>query len=285
MQDSTPVGLPVAATSELTNAQTAAEPDETWSDDLLLDYGREAMKEGDRLEAQAQPFIRQSIGSRLRGGRAWSILRARLRAGRQWFAFQQQHGLPRTTVWQMAEIYERATEDHLSAEDLADKYSTWTGILMAYGLAQPRNTASGGSVVEQLEPPDDDEDATEHEGVDNDLVEGNPEGEDLDDGLDEGEPEDDLPDAAPQETAEEEPPPVTDDQVAAADTFVGAVGGLEHAARALIARSVRAGDREAVKGTLAEAVRAARAVLTASEISEIVIVGNGKAKGIRWEPV
>jgi hypothetical protein len=58
MQDSTSVELPVAATSELTTVRTAAEPDETWSDELLLDHGREAMQEGDRLESQAQPFIR-----------------------------------------------------------------------------------------------------------------------------------------------------------------------------------------------------------------------------------
>jgi len=63
MQDSTRVGLPPAATLELTNAQTAGEPDETWSDELLLDHGREAIDEGDRLESQAQLVMHQLDGS------------------------------------------------------------------------------------------------------------------------------------------------------------------------------------------------------------------------------
>ena len=88
-----------------------------------------------------------------------------------------------------------------------------------------------------------------------------------------------------EEAAEEELPPVTDDQIGAADAFVSAVGGLEHAARALVARSVKKGDKDGVKSTIAEAVRAARAVLTPSEISEIVIVGSTKAKGIQWVSV
>ena len=67
--------------------------------------------------------------------------------------------------------------------------------------------------------------------------------------------------------------------------FIETTGGLAHAVRALVAKSVRASDREAVKGMLTEAVRAARAVLTPSEISEIVIVGNGQAKGIDWAKV
>ena len=283
MQDSTQVGLPVAATSELTDTQTAGEPDETWPDDLLLDFGREAMNEGDRLEALAQPFLHQSIASRLRGGRAWSILRARLKANRQWFAFQQHHGLPRTTVWQMAEVYERATADHLTAQDLADRYSTWTGILLAYGLAEPRKSASGGCVIEQVEPQAEDDGDTED--VDNEIVEKDHEDEDLEDGLDEGESEDDLPDTPSEKTAEEQLPPVTDDQVAAADTFLSVAGGLAHAVRVLMSKSVSSGDREAVKGTVAEVIRMARALLAPSEIAEIVIVGNAREKGIKWEPV
>jgi hypothetical protein len=68
--------------------------------------------------------------------------------------------------------------------------------------------------------------------------------------------------------------PVTEDEIGAADSFVAMVGGMEHAVRALIARSIKSGDKDAVKNAVAEVVRAARAVLTPSEITEIVTVSN-----------
>ena len=57
----------------------------------------------------------------------------------------------------------------------------------------------------------------------------------------------------PQEVAEEELPPVTDDQIAAADSFVAAVGGLEQAARALVARSIKGGGNDGLKSVMAAA--------------------------------
>jgi hypothetical protein len=74
---------------------------------------------------------------------------------------------------------------------------------------------------------------------------------------------------------------VTEEQLIAADSFVAAVGGMGHAARALVAGSIKSGDRDAVKGAVAEVVRAARAILTLSEITAIVIVGNAKEKGFK----
>lgn len=93
--------------------------------------------------------------------------------------------------------------------------------------------------------------------------------------------DDESADAKPEVTAEEALLPVTADQIGAADTFVGAVGGVQHAVRVLIVKSANSGDKDAVKGALAEAVRAARAVLTPSEITAVVIVGAAKEQGIK----
>ena len=259
-----------------TLAPPGSEPDESWSDDMLFDFGRDAVKESDRLEAQAQPLIGQSIGSRLQAGHAWSILRKRFKAEGMWSSFQKEHGQSRTTMWQMIEVYERSAEDGYTAPDLVANYRNWTGILLAYGLAQPRKGIAGGCVVEQLEAPEDD---VEGDAVEDDFVEETAEGEDLEDDSDESEAE--LPSCEAVEIAEEEIPPVTADEIVAADAFVSAVGGVQPAARALIARC--GGDKEVVKNTVTEVVQAASAVLTPPEITEIVIVGN--AKGIKWVSV
>jgi hypothetical protein len=257
------------------------DPDESWSDEMLLYCGRKEIEESNRLESQVQPFIRQSIASRLRGGHAMSILRTRLRAEGRWTSYQQGNALPRTTVWQMAEVYERAMAQGLTTQDLADRYGNWTGVLLGYGLVKPRKSKGGGHVVEPLEPPVEEEDGGGGDDIDDDDP-----GDDPQDEPEDGDAEEDGDDQEPNAGAhdpepEDEPPPVTDDQIVAADAFVSAVGGLEHAARALIATSIKSGDKDAVKGTLAEVVRAARAVLTPSEITTIMIIGTPKEKGIQ----
>jgi len=285
----TAAGEVVLATPATIPAQPADEPHESWSNETLLNCGRESLEEGDRLEAQSQPLMRQSISSRMRGGHALSILRARLRAEGRWTGYQQENALPRTTVWQVIEVYERATADGHSARDLAKVYGTWTAVLLAYGLAKPRRNKAGGCVVEPLEPPEESDDSHD-EDFDDDLDDGDGNGDEEpdDDGLEDGEPDDEGnredSGAKPQEL-EPEPLPVTDEQIGAAEVFVGAVGGLVHAVRVLLAKGVSGGDKEAVKDALAEAFRAARAVLTPSEISEVVIVDSGKAKGINWMAV
>ena len=105
--------------NEAIRIQPPNDPNESWPDKMLLDCGREAIKESDLLESQAQPLIRQSIGSRLRGGHAMSILRARLKSEGRWLRFQQDNALPRTTLWQMIEVYERAAKDGYTAQALA----------------------------------------------------------------------------------------------------------------------------------------------------------------------
>jgi hypothetical protein len=139
--------------------------------------------------------------------------------------------------------------------------------------AQPEAAAEEGWVDEEF---DGDEETVEDDGVPED----DRQSEEEEDG---GEYHDT--EAERQEVVGEELPPVTDDHIEQADAFVGAVGGPEHAARALVARSVRSGDKDGVKITVAEVVRAANALLTSAEIGEIVIVGNAKEKGIKWVSV
>ena len=93
MHDTTAIEMPTmggvcSAAPEAIPVPTTDEPDTSWSNDMLLHCGQRAIEEGDRLESQAQPFIRQSIDSRLSCGHAFSILRARLRAEGRWTVYQ-----------------------------------------------------------------------------------------------------------------------------------------------------------------------------------------------------
>ena len=213
----------------------------------------------------------------VRAGHAYSILRRRLKPLGKWCSFQVENQLPRTSVWEVVEVYEAAVRDGLDTKDLADRYSRWTEVLLAYGLAKPRKNKVGGCLVEPLKPPTEEDDDAQDEDDGQDFDE-----DDLHDkpDPDEDESDDDAPDADPPETTEVEPPPVTDDQVAAADAFISTVGGLVHAVRVLITKGANSGDGQAVKDTVAEAVRTACAILTPSEIREIVIVGNSTVKWV-----
>ncbi len=91
-------------------------------------------------------------------------------------------------------------------------------------------------------------------------------------------PDDDEPDSGeetgpgsePEPFVEEEIPPVTDAQIAAAEMFVSAAGGLKCAVRILVARSIRNGDLGEIKDALAEVLRAASGALDLGEISTIL---------------
>ncbi len=264
-------------------------PDETWSVDQLLEYGNAGLREGEECDRLAVPLARRSIVARCGAGHAYSILRSRFRPLRKWCGFQTENDLPRTSVWEVMAIYEAAVREGLTSEEIAGRYSTWTEVLLAYGLARPRKTKGGGHVVELLEMPEEDE-----EGQDvyfnDDVNEGDGDGVELD-GAEEPHEEDSEDDGNHDESGDEpqhaEPAAqlITDGQVAAAATFLGAVGGLKHAVRVLMSSGVNSGDKAAVKDALAEAVKAARAILAPSEFSETVIVSHGKATGIDWVAV
>ena len=164
----------------------------------------------------------------------------------------------------------------------------WTEVLLAYGLAKPRKNKVGGCLVGLLEPPTEEaegDDDAQEEDVENDFNDDDSDDDEPESDLDDDDSNGDSSDTDPQETVEEAPPPVTEDQIGAAAVFVNAVGGVVHAVRTLMARSVSDGNKDTVKDALAEAIRAARPLLTPSEITEIVIVGNCIEKGIKWVSV
>ncbi len=260
-------------------------PDSTWSNERLLDYGTRSLGEGDQHAQRLHALARKSVVPKFRAGHAFSILQERLTATGNWCAFQEDNDLPRTKVWEVINVYRKATELGHGEEDVAN-YGTWTEVMVAYGVVKPRK-AEGDEPAAIAAGPSDDSDG-EATADDDGITENDwptAEDEESAEDSDEAESEDEPPDAEPEETAEEELPPVTGDQVVAADTFVAAVGGVEHAVRVLIARSATSGDKEGVKDALSEMVRAARTLLTPAEITEIVIVGNARAKGIQWASV
>ena len=255
----------------LAHSPTDKVPDDTWPTEILLDFAMKALGEGDKLEKRLHALARKSVITKFRAGHAFAILQERLTTTGDWCKFQAEHDLPRTNVWQVTAVYQKATAMGHGEEDIA-MYGTWTEVMVAYGVGKPRKAK-----VEQHRA------TTAKSGADDDDAGDGAQGDD-------GEPEededvskdgdDDESESLHGEPAEE-PPPVTEEQLIAADSFVAAVGGMGHAARALVAGGIRSGDKDVVKDTVVAVVRAARAILTLSEITAIVIVGNAKEKGFK----
>jgi hypothetical protein len=198
-------------------------PDETWSVEQLLAYGRKSLGEADECDRLAAPLARQSIAAKFGAGHCYSILRDRFKPRGEWCRFQATHRLPRTTVWEVVEVYQAATRAGLKEDDLVERFTTWTGVLLAFGVVRPRNNDVGGCTVEYLEPPSDDgDDNAPHDSKDKaGTVTGTSSGR-------EG------PDRGPARDAEENPPappqlPVTAAEIDALTTFLEAVGGLSRA--------------------------------------------------------
>jgi hypothetical protein len=267
--------------SDLVRSATDKTPDDTWPTEALLDFATQALGNGDKHEQRLHALARKSVVSKVRAGQAFTILQQRFTATGKWCEFQKNNDLPRTKVWEVIKVYEKAVElGH--GEEVVANYGTWTEVMVAYGIAKPRRVDEDQPDIITVQPSDDanDELAVEDDGVQNE--EDGWEDEELEDDSDEDVVVGD-PDAEPQEIADAEIPPVTDNQIGAANSFIAIVGGLECAARALITTSIKSGDKDAVKGALAEVVRAARAILTPAEIGEIMIVNN--AKGFKWVSV
>ena len=256
-------------------------PDETWSIERLLDFGQKSLCEGEECDRLAVPLARRSIVARFGAGHACSILRDRLKPLGKWCDFQAEHSLPRTSVWEVVEVYEAAGREDLTKNDLAERYSTWTGILLAFGLVKARRNGTGGCIVEHVEPPAEDDDA-EDDFDEDDWDDEEPEDEDPEEDEDQQEPDQEPEEADPEDEA---PTPVTDEQIVAANAFVGAVGGLTHAARILVIHGAKGGDKEPVKGIMRAAVVAARSVLDWAEINEVVRSSELRAKGAKVKEI
>lgn len=76
-------------------------PDESWSDDDLIDY----------LKGQVDGITllqRRTAVKVWLAGKAAYILRDRMKKDRRWCRFQQENDLPRATVWEAIKLYELA---------------------------------------------------------------------------------------------------------------------------------------------------------------------------------
>lgn len=113
-------------------------PDDTWSDNDLLQYGRTAIIRGDRDEERQLVLGRRSIKERLDAGHALAIVRQRHKGDGTWCKMQDEHGLSRTTVWEVIEVYEQSAALGHTQEDVAAKHDTWTEVLVAYGVVRNR---------------------------------------------------------------------------------------------------------------------------------------------------
>ena len=109
------------------------EPDETWTDDALNEYGQSELAESSSLS-------RKSVRARFRAGHPYSILRKRYKGDDAWVRFQKDHDLPRTKVWETIEVYERATAAGHTEDDMAE-HETWTAAMLAYGVVKEREKA------------------------------------------------------------------------------------------------------------------------------------------------
>ncbi len=113
-------------------------PDDTWSDGALMQYGRTAIIRGDRDEERQLVLGRRSVKERLGAGHALSIVRQRHKGDGTWCKLQDGHGLSRTTVWEVIEVYEQSAALGHTQEEIAAKYETWTEVLKAYGVVRDR---------------------------------------------------------------------------------------------------------------------------------------------------
>lgn len=221
-------GNPNTAITETVNSEIATPsdnlPDETWPVEQLLAYGQRALREGEDCDMQVISLARRAVSLKFNSGRAYSILRSRLKPLGKWCECLKAHNLPRTSVWEVVEAYERATKDGYNEESIADKCGTWTAVLLAYGLAKDKkNTAEGA--VERLEPPaDDDEDAPSDDAQQRPAAAGK-----IGNASSDTDDQDTEKAGNDQEPPDEPQPPVTDAELDALVAFVKAVGSRSRA--------------------------------------------------------
>ncbi len=114
-----------------------SEPDTDWSDEELKHCCFAAEFEGKHAETNGLSLLRRSLAARWRGCKAASILRQRYKSERAWCKAIKDAKLPRSTLTEMAEIYDRATaQGHCHVEIF--NHRTWTEVKIAYGVVKER---------------------------------------------------------------------------------------------------------------------------------------------------
>jgi hypothetical protein len=106
-----------------------AEPDDTWATEKLVEYAMTAMGEAGILARKTTVLV-------FRAGHALSLLRPRFKAAGSWCRFQQENGLPRTSVWEALEFYSRAQEQGRNEENISTM--TWTEAKECFGITKPK---------------------------------------------------------------------------------------------------------------------------------------------------
>jgi len=197
-------------------------PDETWPVEQLLAYGQRALREGEDCDMRVRSLARRAVSFKFNAGRAYSILRCRLKPLGKWCECLKAHDLPRTSVWEVVEAYERAIKDGYNEENIADKFGTWTAVLLAYGLAKDKKNAGCGA-VERLEPPADDDNAPADSDQQRQVIAGKI-GNTSSTGDQDTEKADDD-----QKPSREPQPPISAAEIDLLTEFVERVGGLSRA--------------------------------------------------------
>lgn len=135
-----------AGSPDLEESVGLPDPTTESTDEELLHCCGASVEQREKAEAVGLAFFRRSIRLQWRGCKAASILRKRHKSGRKWCLIQKQSKLPRSTLWEMAEIYDRATEQGHGEEDVA-KYRIWTDVKIAYGVVKERENKQGVPAV------------------------------------------------------------------------------------------------------------------------------------------
>lgn len=128
---------------------------ESWTDEELIQRGLSRLAQGDRHEAKRITLGRMTIKERLEAGHVLSIVRRRHKEDGRWCEMQTQYCLPRTTVWEVIEAYERSTEAGHTTEDVVGSHDTWTEVLRSYGVTKERAKEKAVPVAVKAEPVDE----------------------------------------------------------------------------------------------------------------------------------
>ena len=146
------------STEPITQAPTAvpavrvpeAEDYETWPDEALIQRGQTRIMQADRHDERRIALGRQTIEERLDAGHPLSIVRRRHKEDGQWCAIQDKYNLPRTTVWEVIEAYERSTAAGHSPQEVVASHENWTEVLVAYAVVRRKKRSMHAPVQAEL---------------------------------------------------------------------------------------------------------------------------------------
>ncbi len=153
----------VAGSSDLEESAGLPNPTEDWPDEELLHCFGAAVEDGDEAELEGLAILRRSVRLRWRGCKAASIFRKRHKKTRDWGKLLKKSSLPRSTLTEMADIFDRATKQGHGEEDVA-KHRIWTDVKIAY-LKPKKTDASDDGQKDGAQGPVESESVGQPEGT------------------------------------------------------------------------------------------------------------------------